>query len=168
MPKNREVSYKRLPGRGLRRKGFIAITRIYCTLWLANDHILSVDNRIFSESYRRFYFRDIQAIIVQQTRRGKVWNIAWSVLTGFAVVLALSFKKYGILPFGILAGLFMVAWFVNWVLGPTCTCEIITAVQRETLPSLGRLKTAEKVIPALRQVIKKTQGELNLEDAQEQ
>jgi hypothetical protein len=167
MPKTRATAYKRLPGRGFRRKGFLPITRVSCTLWLAKDHLLSVDNRVFSESYKRFYFRDIQAIIVQRTNRGKVWNGILATLAGFAMVGALSFKRYQTLPFWILCGLFLAIWLVNWFLGPTCRCDMITAVQRETLPSLDRLKTVEKVLPNLRRLIEQTQGEIALKDIRE-
>jgi hypothetical protein len=166
MPKTRATPYTRLPGRGFRRKGFLPIIRVSCTLWLAKDHILSVDNRVFSESYKRFYFPDIQAIIVQRTNRGKVWNSILATLAGFAMVGALSVKGYGSVPFWILCGLFTAIGLVNWVLGPTCRCDVITAVQRETLPSLERLKTVEKVLPTLQQLIKQAQGEVALEDIQ--
>jgi hypothetical protein len=159
MLKQQETLYEKLPGRGLRREGWIAITRIRCTLWLAKDHILSVDNRVFSESYKRFYFRDIQAIILQRTNRARVWNTIWAGLDVLALLLALVFKGYGLLICLIFAGLFTVALLINWFQGPTCTCELITAVQRETLPSIGRLKTAEKVLPLLRRIIKRSQGE---------
>lgn len=167
MPK-REITYKKLPGRGLRREGFITFARTYCTLWLANDHILSIDHRVFSESYRRFYFRDIQAMIIQRTNRGKVWNIILAVLTGLSALIAMRVGEYATVSWVIISGILGVLLFVNWLRGPTCKCHILTAVQREILPSLGRLKTAEKVTPSLKRLIEKTQGQLNLEEIQGQ
>src|SRR5271157_5492261 len=50
--------YSRLPGRsGIFVRG---------SLWMSADHLLSVRRNPFSESYRRFYFGDIQAIVVTE------------------------------------------------------------------------------------------------------
>jgi hypothetical protein len=167
MSKIPEIKYTRLPGKGLRRQGFLAIVRIYCTLWLAQDHILNVDNRGFAEDYKRFYFRDIQAIIMRRTNRGKVWNLILISLIGLIVLFAFSFgEMVTVLSWLIVAGIFGIILIVNWLRGPTCTCHIITAVQQETLPSLDRLKIAEKVINILKRYIQEAQGEINAEEVQ--
>ena len=101
MTKTPEIKYTRLPGKGLRRQGFVAVVRTYCTLWLAKDHILNVDNRVFSEDYKRFYFSDIQAIITQKTNRGKVWNLILMTLIGLFVVIALGSEENIALVFGL-------------------------------------------------------------------
>lgn len=167
MSKTPEIRYTRLPGKGLRRQGFLAIVRIYCTLWLAQDHILSIDSRVFAEDYKRFYFRDIQAIITQRTNRGKVWNLIFIALIGLFMFIALRGEETVtiILWLGV-AGIFGIALLINWLRGPTCTCQIITAVQQETLPSLDRLKTAERVIKILKRHIQEAQGEFNAEETQ--
>jgi hypothetical protein len=170
MIKTPEIKYRRLPGKGLRKQGFIAVSRISCTLWLANDHILNVDNHVFSEDYKRFYFRDIQAIITQKTNRGKVWNIILSFFGGLFGGIALFNVKPGgteaVVAWLIVAGIFGIFLLINWLRGPTCNCHIITAVQQEQLPSLSRLKTAKKVIRILKPFIQKAQGEFKVEEAQ--
>lgn len=159
MSKNSKITYKRLPGRVLR--GLILGNH---TLWMAGDHILSVDNRGFSESYKRFYFRDIQAITIQQTNRGKIWNSIWVILAGLSALAALESERDDVLPWLIMTGIFVVLLIINWARGPTCRYDIITAVQRETIPSLSRMRTAEKVTRTLRRLIKKTQGEIKPEE----
>jgi len=67
MPKKAR-EYTRLPGRG---RGFFR----YNTLWLGKDYLLSINSKIFSEDYKRFYYGDIQAIVTRKTASGKILNI---------------------------------------------------------------------------------------------
>ncbi len=155
------VQYRRLPGKGLRREGFVAVARTWGTLWLGRDHVLSVDTHLFSEDYKRFYFRDIQALVIGKTRRGMVWNIVLSLF--LALWLLISFGQSG--PTGvtlwlIVAGVFALLLLINVFRGPTCTCYLITAVHQEVLPSLDRIKKAEKVSHILRKHIEKAQREI--------
>ena len=155
------TKYRRLPGRGLRREGFISVSRTYGTLWLASDHLLSVDHRLFAENYKRFYFQDIQAMITQKTNRGRVGNIILAILIGLSVLIAVGREGFEAkISWLIVAGIWGLILLINWLRGPTCSCHIITAVQRDTLPSLDRLKKAEKVLPILRRRIREVQGEL--------
>ena len=36
----------------------------YASLWQGKDHLLSIDSSGYTEEYKRFYYRDIQAIII--------------------------------------------------------------------------------------------------------
>src|SRR5437660_10422801 len=67
--------YRRLPGRGL-----VAAQRVQ--LYQGADHLLQVASTGYSESYRRFYFRDIQAITIQKTQLGKILNGIFGFFTG--------------------------------------------------------------------------------------
>lgn len=159
--RGKATNYTRLPGKGLRREGFVALTRTWCTLWLANDHVLSVDNHVFSEDYKRFYFRDIQAIVLAKTRRGTVWNILLGTLT--AIWLLIMFAQDSMearIAWLIVAVIFLILLGINILRGPTCACQIITAVHQETLPSLNRIRTAEKALAILRQRIRAAQRDL--------
>lgn len=163
--RGKATNYTRLPGRGLRREGFVALTRTWCTLWLADDHVLSVDNHVFSEDYKRFYFRDIQALVMRKTRRGAIWNIVISVF--IALWLWIMFLQTGNeerIVWLIVVVIFIVLLVINVLRGPTCSCQLITAVHKETLPSLDRIKTAEKVLGILRQRIRQAQRDLNVSD----
>ena len=98
------ISYTRLPGRGL-RKAVFAVTATRCRLWLAADHLLAVDSTTASESYRRFYFRDIEAFVIRRTAGRQMWN--W-VLLLLALVTAgplfgiwYSSPSDGLVPTGI-------------------------------------------------------------------
>ena len=56
--------YRRLPGRGRRKQGLVFLAAAHSSLWLGPDHLLSVDRIWMNEEYKRFYFRDVQAITV--------------------------------------------------------------------------------------------------------
>jgi hypothetical protein len=165
MDKKTDIRYKRLPGRGPRTRGIITAVRSRCSLYLGDDHILAVDNNGFSESYKRFYFSDIQAFITQKTRRGAVWNIVLAVMIACSLVGALFFEEESLrILFWILSGIFFALLLINILKGPTCTCHIVTAVQVDKLPSLNRLRVARKVIDAIRPSIEKVQGTLSPEE----
>jgi hypothetical protein len=156
--KSADIQYRRLPGRGLRREGFVAVARTWGTLWLGRDHVLSVDTHLFSEDYKRFYFRDIQAIVIGKTRRGMVLNIVFSLFTASWLLIAINQSEpIGVTLWLIVTGVFAVMLGINAWRGPTCTCYLVTAVHKEILPSLNRIKEAEKVSQILRKHIENAQ-----------
>jgi hypothetical protein len=159
------TGYKRLPGRGPRRRGFIALSFSRCSLYLGDDHILGVDNNGFSEDYKRFYFSDIQAIVTRRTKRGSIWNIVLALMIACSFAGALFLEtEFVRIPSWILFGTLLAFLLVNIFRGPTCVCHIMTAVQEDELPSLNRLRVARKVIETLRPVIERVQGRLNPEE----
>lgn len=145
-------SYQKLPGRSSTWTGPSRV-------WLGEDHVLLVSSRTFTETYRRFFFSDIQAIIVQRTKMGMIWNAVWGGLLGFFAIIALAVPDptaTAVLltisaPFG-------VALVVNLIRGPTCKCFVRTAVQMERLPALSRLRAARKFIARIEPLIASAQG----------
>ena len=55
--------YRRLT-RGRTRPGFAVAFGGRCSLWLGRDHLLRIDSSGYTESYRRFFLRDIQAVMM--------------------------------------------------------------------------------------------------------
>ncbi|MDY7037755.1 MAG: hypothetical protein SV375_16525 [Thermodesulfobacteriota bacterium] len=155
----KSLKYERLRGK---KKSFLFG---YHTLWLSNDHLLSIDSRRFMEDYKRFYLRDIQSIIIQKTSVGKIQNLFLAVFCCFFILLTYSTRGIEVLSviLGIITFLFLLALLINWFRGPTCVCHIQTAVQTEKLPSLNRLKTAQKAMERLRPLIENVQGTLTPE-----
>lgn len=148
-----EREYQRLPGRGIRRGGFLQITATSSRLWLGRDHLLLVDTNGFVETYKRFYFRDIAAITLTRTNRRAIWN---GVALGFAVLLgATAFVLGGVtgIIFGSIGVLFVLLSLINVVLGPTCVCHLTTAVQTDEVASLRRVSQAQKVLTRLRPLL---------------
>jgi hypothetical protein len=157
--------YKRLPGKGPRKRGFTVILRSRCTLHMGDDHLLAVDNQGFSEDYKRFYFSDIQAIITRKTKRGAVWNIILTCMIACSLTGALFPNDTPVrVFFWGLTGVFLVFLVINILRGPTCVCNIMTAVQEDLLPSLNRLRVVQKVIGILRGAIEHAQGRLTPEE----
>ena len=147
----KKKTYNRLPGK--KRKFFG-----YDTLWLGQDHLLSIDSRIFSEDYKRFYYKDIQAIITYKIHYWKTINIILGSLSALFLLLAFFSEGVFSILFSILGGLFFLGFVIYLLRGSNCACHIKTAVQTERLPSLYRLRKARKAIGLLRPRIENVQG----------
>jgi len=159
-----EKEYYRL-ARTRARVRFAAVSAGSSSLWLGKDHLLAIESNGYTEKYKRFYYRDIQALIIQKTERYKWMNIALSVLA--AAFLFPAFLSNQIVLnylFGIVGGVFAAFLIVNVALGASSVCRLQTAVQIEELPSLSRLRRARKVLNRLRPFIEAAQGALPAEE----
>lgn len=134
-------NYKKLPASAFRSK-----------IFLGQDHLLCIFQKKYEEGYRRFYFKDIQAIITRRNRLDLLWNTVFVILS----IIFLAISK-GLWP---LSAFFLSLILINWLRGPTCTCHIQTAVSKEKLPSLNRMKRALKVINQIIPFIEREQGKL--------
>ncbi len=143
--------YQKLPGTGHQLGS-------YTKLYRGEDHLLQVISVTFSERYKRFYFRDIQAITLVRTR---AWLI-WAGLSGFgalsllAVALAVDEAVgRGVCASG--AGVFALIALSHLLRGPSCRCCVQTAVQTERIPSLNRERKTRKVLAGLQPLIEAAQ-----------
>jgi hypothetical protein len=147
-----EQKYRRLPGR---RQGIIS----RASLWMGHDHILLVKSSWFREEYKRFYLRDIQAIVVA---RGPRFYLSTPMLI-FAVIWLFSGFFMGAWPFsvaiawGVLTTLMLAAWLSVSVMAG-CRCRLYTAVSRDDLPSLFRTWTARRFLQHVQPRIEQVQG----------
>jgi hypothetical protein len=150
-----KMKYKRLPGG---RRGFFR----QASLWLGDDHLLAVTGWRFTEDYKRYYYRDIQALVLARAPR-------WAVtLPWFFVALSLSIVAR-VARAGAVAWLPDVCWSlvvalaVAWLfvsLQASVRCSIQTAVSREELPSLLRFWTSQRAMRILGDRIAQEQGTL--------
>ena len=147
------IRYKKLPGH---RRGFIH----GASLWLGPDHILAVNSFRFREEYKRYYFRDIQALLIARGPRFHLSTRA-AVIGFFWLIAFASFYQlpYGALTVGIL-GVLLVASWVYFSALCSCTCRIHTAVSQDRLPSLYRIWSARRCLRALEPHISAVQGAL--------
>jgi hypothetical protein len=150
--------YMRLPGRRRLTAGFSRNS-----LWLGKDHLLHVINRGYTEDYRRFYYRDIQAILVRHTKSGLLITVILAILfVGSLLALVASWlaawPEFVWIPLAGAALLWLLILVFHLIAGQTCVCHLRTAVQFEPLPSLFRVKTARKAIALLRQRVETEQG----------
>ncbi len=149
------VRYRKLPGdfRGFFRRN---------TLWLGSDHLLQVDSTRFSETYKRFYLRDIQTVIIRKTARF-VLPYYWVALAGMALIALM----FGLTPLrqglfwpavAILAGVAVYLYIAS--VFQSCACHLITRVNKVELPSLFRLRSARQFVSVVAPRIAAAQGEL--------
>lgn len=150
--------YSRLTGSRLRRKGVLSsLGAARQSLWLGDDHLLSIDSTSYAEEYKRFYFRDIQAILISPNPRRAIWNgILGAVLIMHVLVFAwLGLGATTILITAVVLGIPLA---INNVMGPACRTYLRTAVQVEEFPSLNRIARANRVLARIRPLIAAAQG----------
>lgn len=150
-----------------RRPTRLAVSVPRSTLLLGSDHILKVESTIFSEDYKRFFFRDIQSITIRTNRRLQLWNV---VLVGLlALTLAEGFFDTSTwnawaITMVIMGSISAMLLVVNNVFGTSCDVLIQTAVQNDILTPLSRVKRANKALERLRPLITQAQGQLPAEE----
>lgn len=171
-----EIHYKRLTRSGS-RGGFVVAFRSRGSVWLGPDHLLIVETNGYTENYKRFYFRDIQAFIIQETKNYLWGNVVCGLFSlPFLILIVIAMPKTasgwdsdtigGVMFLGCIAGLFLLILALNLFFGRTCKVFLRTAVQIEQLPSLNRIRKARRVLNKLRPLIAVAQGgELSSEAA---
>lgn len=172
-----DIQYKRLTRAGTRDWFALAVRSAGASLWLGPDHLLNVESNNFRESYKRFYFRDIQAILVQKTNRFRNWNFILAMSFGVSLIIAAAClpasmpdftnaASDGVVMFGMMAVFSAPIFLLNLIRGPTCKTLLRTAVQIEELKSLRRIKTTRRALVELQPLIVAAQGgELSPETA---
>ena len=162
-----EPKYVKLPDSGwLSVFGFV-LTR--ASLWLGPDHLLQVKlSAINLETSQRFYFRDIQALVLVKDQRWQMANVILGILTALALLLAGLTAQAGspesAVALLIAVGIIGLIFLINLLAGPTCVCQLKTAVQQETLSSLRRLRRARRIFGQLQPLIESAQGTVSREE----
>jgi hypothetical protein len=150
------MTYRKLPGR---RRGFL----FGSSVWLGADHLLLVKSSRFREEYRRFYFRDIQAIVSAAapryhiSTRAAFIGVLWACALGGAIASGREALEWiaGII------GILLVAVWVYVSRARSCRCRIYTAVSSEELPSLYRDWTARRFIEVVEPFVTEAQGSID-------
>jgi len=158
--------YRKLRGAGFSWKG-------RGRLWLAEDHVLEVSSVFISESYRRFFFHEVRALVVQRTNTRFIWALVLGVLGLITGFVAGAFLWTGIANSGedwhvamyFPAGFFGLAllvclalWISNMLLGPSCVCQVLTRNGWQTLSAPRRVGPATQVQAELAGIIQAVQG----------
>ena len=155
-----EPIYRRLTRSRPGRKSFLsALSSPRQGLWLGADHLLSVEGASYYEEYKRYYFRDIQAIFTHPTARRAIWNGILSALL-IMHLLVLAWFGASATTLVIVAFILGVPLVVNNLLGPACRVYLRTAVQVDELASLSRVRRASRVLEQIRPLIAAEQGAL--------
>jgi hypothetical protein len=145
--------YRKLPGKWFKFFG-------KQSLWQGPDHLIWVEGNLFSERYKRFFYKDIQALVVCRANRQTIWTIVWSAL--LVLCAGVAWMVSGV-PYvsATLALLWAILLFANLLLGPACDVYLQTAVQIEKLSSLVRLRTARKTVDQIKSLAQRVQGALD-------
>jgi hypothetical protein len=157
-------TYQRLTReRGDGLLGNLGVTR--SSLWLGDDHVLLVETTGYSETYKRFFFRDIQVLTIRKTKTRLVWNFILGTLLALSgLIISAASDDFGpqgtMIAASIVFVLFGIPLLLNNFFGPTCACEIRTAVQTERLPSLARVRKTQRIMNRIRPMIIAAQGQL--------
>ena len=153
-----QSDYKKLPGH---RRGFLR----GASVWLGADHLLLVRSLRFREEYKRYYFRDIQAIVMAKAPR-------FHISTRAAVLAALCLPPFLTARTGTLfsiwkavAALLVLVWVLVSAL-LSCRCRIYTAVSADDLPSLYRTWTAHRFLRRVHSLIQQAESALDTAPAQ--
>lgn len=127
------------------------------SLWQGPDHLLWVETVLFKESYKRFYYSDIQSVVLQRTGTHLIWTFVWAALA--LLFGAIAFWVPGS-PYvsGTFMAIFLAALLMNIIMGPGCSVYLQTAVQRQKIWSLKRVRTANKVMTRIKAFVEKQQG----------
>jgi len=155
MEQNRE-RYRKLPGH---RRGFL----FGSSVWLGSDHLLLVKSARFREEYKRFYFRDIQAIVTASAPRFHISTrsvliaVLWWIAFGSAKALESRHHLSLTWICWTLAAALLIAW-VYVSAGWSCRCCIYTAVSSDELASLYRTWTARRFLKKVEPYLAQAQG----------
>jgi len=134
---------------------------------MGGDHLLAVDSNVYHERYQRYYFKDIQGIVILKTKRGRFFNGIVGFLLALAAALTLqawfASDSVWVVFWAILGSFFLILLLGNMAFGPTCVCQVRMPISTNKLPSLHRLRLARKVRDRIREKIEQTQGRLTSE-----
>jgi hypothetical protein len=162
-----ETEYYRLTRSRRRSEGFrMSLGTKRASLWMGKDHLLSITENSYSEEYKRFYFRDIQAITVCVTRRRAILNVTLTIamMASFAILrLMISAQMAAIVALAV----FAVPFLVNNIRGTACKVFVRTMVQTEQLSSLDRIAKARQILDRIRPLISTAQGQLTADQLSE-
>ena len=159
-----QIPYRRLPGRTATFR-YGAANSPVSSLWLGPDHLLKVERTTSRESYKRFYYADIQSIFLEESSR----RTTLAIISGLIVaVRLLPFFVYlmtqrfdGFMVFCAFVALpFLLGLIVNLAMGRTCDAVLVTAVGTERLSSLCRLPKAIRALGEITAEVEKAQGSL--------
>src|ERR1039458_6784497 len=127
------IPYRKLPGS--RRGMFFG-----SSVWMGPDHLLLVKSQRFQEEYKRFYFRDVQAIAVADAPRFHISSRAVALaalwLVAFAFCMIPNPASYTVSGFAyhplasaawmwLIAAALVAAWAFISAKG-SCVCRLYT------------------------------------------
>jgi hypothetical protein len=141
------------------------------SIWLGGDHIMQVSTMFGWEKYRRWFYRDIQALIARRNATRLIWYLivglggvfiaAGALLSMSAGASSSSSDRAGLFVIagilGTVAVSFLAVALINTLLGPTCSVYVQTPHGMEKLSGPGRLAVFERLVEQTRSLIDSAQ-----------
>jgi hypothetical protein len=128
--------------------------------WLGSDHLLVVNSIRLVERYQRFALSDIQALVVSEGGKRAVWQ---ALVMVFCLYPALRVQStFGRGFFAAVGSVALVLAIVDVGRGPKCRCVLQTAVSRERLFPVSRMRTARAFLATLAPAIESVQGSVSV------
>ncbi|MFH0879929.1 MAG: hypothetical protein V2A34_09470 [Lentisphaerota bacterium] len=152
----RNKEFVRMPGHGL---SVVAPA----TLYAGPDHMVLIRRTGYVETYKRFYFNDIQAIIVQLTNHRLYWSLVFAVPLVMSLLWFLFSRQAQAVVAASLAAFWGLLLLINALRGPCCAFRIQTRINEEKISMISRLRAAEKARRILEKRIGGVQGLLSRE-----
>jgi hypothetical protein len=144
--------YRRLTGRARTLGG-------YSQLWIAPDHILLLRSTRFREYYQRFALADIQALAITELPSRLPLQAALGATAAlWMLAFTLVSSRFG-KGFFLLTGVIAIAFVIKDIArGARCRCFLHTAVSREPLTPVSRMRTARQFLSQILPAIEAVQG----------
>lgn len=130
------------------------------SLWMGEDHLLQVSLSACTERYRRFFFKDIQNVVITPGRERLITNVVCGIfLLGFAG-LAVVTRNVEVAPyiFVVMDVVLLIAMLVNTLKGQGARVHILTAAGLTSLQAVKRMPKARRLCDQLAQEISAVQG----------
>ena len=147
--------YKKIPGK---LTGLLANSQLF----MGEDHLLCVSDRLTTQNYRRFFFADIEAIQIIYTER----RTAWLSFSGLGLVISLiAGSGRGFDSPLILGALLLFVFSFVFALGRGLVCKLQLQTKAGVVKLKGtlRLSSARKIIQLIDENIEKSQAPINVE-----
>lgn len=134
-----------------------------CSLWLSDEHLLSVKSTGYTEDYLRVYIKDLKGIVACHTRTWMVVNSLLGIvllLFGIGILRSDDIFSAGTIALALFGLPFLIAFVVNLAKGPTCKTNLLTPLGPVEIPALNRSRMIPRLIKELRPLIVARQGSM--------
>lgn len=131
------------------------------SLWIGTDHVLAITNTFGTESYRRYYFSEIQAFVSHRTVSWLIGNIIIGFITLCCVVPAVVMLGSGdsgpSIAFFIVGGIMALILLIHLIAGPTAKLFVQTAASYDPIPGVTRWFMIRRIIRRLEPLVHEAQ-----------
>ena len=133
----------------------------YSQVWLAEDHVLVLRSSRIKETYRRFLFADIQAIVITEGPDFSLLRGLFGV--GVLILIIWTWTATSVAGRVFLGSISLIAVALlirEMARGPRCRCILQTAVSRERVDALSRTREARRFLELVTPRIESAQSHI--------